>query len=971
MKKTGTILSGVAAVILSLLPTSATPSNVLSFGCIQGSCSGGSLESNNTSMTPGNLVSVGGYFAAGDGGAGDFVVLGSQGTASTSVCNNYSSSIPTGTVGSVSINFGLATTTGLVVGELVSGSGSDGTGTVQVQPGSEIASITTSMSHQTQITLTLPLTGTATDAPHIALAISGNNTGTLILDVGPTGGSPNCYQKTNYRGEPHEFGAYGDGAGATPHDDTSPLQNWLGAYGNVGNLAPATAPNAFGPWHMTIPAIYLVSSELICALNTTIQGPANLSGEGAPVVSIRASNGTSGFSGGAVMLAQDYCRLSGVGIDGGVGSDGFGLADAVDVIGLHVTIDGFSALKRGNPYDLKCDVGSGSVYGLQVKDTEFDSAKLDDVRINSPCHDVRLIGDLVSGAGASGIYWGGGEGTIADGVVQESNGIGIDIVGADRLSVSAEHIEGNGRNPAAGGGAGIVIDGSTTVSVGGNHFEGNGGFGANSAQIQFADTSDNINLHGNVYEPETVSNVLLGPQFVYDATAGAVLTNSHFYDSPAPQASGFVYSPAALARLPQLQVPHVPMNAIGGLILSNGASTQKVNIAAGEASDSSNTATIMLPSTCMDNLANGGAGGLDTGSSMVAPNTTYFYFVIGTASGGKPSCIASASTTPSFVNAGTDFSTAISGSVAAPGPATYSGLPYIYNLASTAGMMPGQTVVSTNSTSYFPQTTIVSTATVTISAGASSVTSAGVTTFTSAVAGIGNYMVISDVIAAAACGSVSPLGKIPSNTYITGLSTNMSGDTVATMSAGPTMNWGNDCITISSGRTLTLAANATVSSTTAAPASATVYTGLYRLVGALYTDGSSNVVGFTQDGDTFYLNKPVNDVNATIATALPTQLALASVPNGIAVEALGRCVGISTVAGNLVHVFTSPPTAPGTPANFPTAPGFALKTIASGSAPATFPYRLYTNTSTYIAAQANGASTLQCMTDGWVLHRGQ
>ena len=88
--------------------------------------------------------------------------------------------------------------------------------------------------------------------------------------------------------------------------------------------------------------------------------------------------------------------------------------------------------------------------------------------------------------------------------------------------------------------------------------------------MHFAGTSDNIELCGNVYEPQNFTgtapppDVALRPLYVYSAEPGTVLTNTHLYESPAPQASGQVYSPNAALILPQLQSPHVPQGAIGG-----------------------------------------------------------------------------------------------------------------------------------------------------------------------------------------------------------------------------------------------------------------------------------------------------------------------------------------------------------------------------------------------------------------------
>ncbi len=111
-----------------------------------------SLETSNTQFATGAIISVSGYHAVGDNGAGEYVMLGAQ----SSVCNTFSGSA-TGSVGLTTLgSFTPSAPTNLTVGELVSSSGS----TLKVQPGSEIASITFSGTTITAITLTLPLTGT-------------------------------------------------------------------------------------------------------------------------------------------------------------------------------------------------------------------------------------------------------------------------------------------------------------------------------------------------------------------------------------------------------------------------------------------------------------------------------------------------------------------------------------------------------------------------------------------------------------------------------------------------------------------------------------------------------------------------------------------------------------------------------------------------------------------------------------------
>lgn len=91
-----------------------------------------------------SYATVAGYVAPGDGGGGDYAKLGAAGT----YCNSYTAGQVSGTgVAGQSKITGLAATPGntfvittLRVGEVVTGSGVDTSGgTVQVQPGTEIA----------------------------------------------------------------------------------------------------------------------------------------------------------------------------------------------------------------------------------------------------------------------------------------------------------------------------------------------------------------------------------------------------------------------------------------------------------------------------------------------------------------------------------------------------------------------------------------------------------------------------------------------------------------------------------------------------------------------------------------------------------------------------------------------------------------------------------------------------------------
>jgi hypothetical protein len=196
------------------------------------------------------------------------------------------------------------------------------------------------------------------------------------------------------------------------------------------------------------------------------------------------------------------------------------------------------------------------------------------------------------------------------------------------------------------------------ASICGNHFKQNDIMNTGAqAHIRFSASvakSDNVTFCGNVY----VSDV--EPQYVYDAgtTAQAITpSTSGLYESPTAQPKG-VFSPNALSNLlPYVQFSPGYMNDyITGLTLSNvGASATMIDIAAGQAADSTNSMIIALPparSPCLDDLnlaANPAPGGLDT-TGMAAANTTYFYFVI--AGANMPtSCVASTATSPNLTGA--------------------------------------------------------------------------------------------------------------------------------------------------------------------------------------------------------------------------------------------------------------------------------------------------------------------------------
>ena len=189
----------------------------------------------------------------------------------------------------------------------------------------------------------------------------------------------------------------------------------------------------------------------------------------------------------------------------------------------------------------------------------------------------------------------------------------------------------------------------------------------------------------------------------------------------------------------------------------------------------------------------------------------------------------------------------------------------------------------------------------------------------------------------------------------------------------------NDCITISGGNTITLSQDA---SGPQQNGSVTVYNGLYRMIGALYTVGSGDVVAFAQDGDTFYLATPVVDIRTgasslcassitssavSCALAVPCGRTLATCASpGFKVEAFGRVVGGTSGEILLSSLDQTNSLPPGLFSAGP--PGFSTNNSATATG---FPFRLYTNGNGQVRVQGSvgSSNTVYEDTDGWVLHR--
>ena len=154
---------------------------------------------------------------------------------------------------------------------------------------------------------------------------------------------------------------------------------------------------------------------------------------------------------------------------------------------------------------------------------------------------------------------------------------------------------------------------------------------------------------------------------------------------------------------------------------------------------------------------------------------------------------------------------------------------------------------------------------------------------------------------------------------------------------------------------------------------ATGYT-LYRRLGSVLTDASSNLVPFTQMGDQFLWDTPIEDVNQLISVS--ATLHTLSVPTGIKVVPLAVYTWGPPPVANLTYygIVTSPDQTDVTPSSslfnlilsgYNVSPASA--STASGHA-----LQIRTNTSSQVRSRATGAtSNIVILTSGWLDLRGK
>jgi hypothetical protein len=141
-----------------------------------------------------------------------------------------------------------------------------------------------------------------------------------------------------------------------------------------------------------------------------------------------------------------------------------------------------------------------------------------------------------------------------------------------------------------------------------------------------------------------------------------------------------------------------------------------------------------------------------------------------------------------------------------------------------------------------------------------------------------------------------------------------------------------------------------------------------RRIGAIRTDGSSNILPFLHAGDRFLRVAPALDFDGTIGTTAST-ITLASVPLGVAVEALLNVTIVNSGAQTRVLLSEMAQTD-----NAPSITASPLSTLGTGGDGngISAQVRIVVNTAQQIRARATNASTtMRVVTVGYIDQRGR
>jgi len=949
-----------------------------------------------------------GYFSLADGGGGDFYTGPSLTSCGTTSITDATWSQNSPVIG-FSTNAGVHV--GMALAETIANQLTKYDMVVAVGP--------------TSLTLATAPVGTMSG---VSLSFSPDNGGSVVADQET---SPHCFYRVSYNYSPKEWGAYENFNPANlplSNDDTIPLGNWINA-----NQPHIAVPGLSG---ITAP---LICNDGGIIQGPPTQGVAE-SNTSIPQFTIYAPNppppATFAFSivpgSGIVppMLQMQPQNLSDVGparcaIHGvGLIADGAGAIDTVHALGSGDLIDGHSYLAQGR-YNVS---DAATTSNLQIYDSSINSSYSHGVYLTSSS--AKISRNSIAGAGSknpapgdvgddiyiapAGVAPSGisSDILISENIIQQAQGWGLNANNTRFLRAISNYFDDNGKQVTSGGTAtlaGIQIANSSLVSICGNTFHrsaaGSQGTSTPTSppasytyHVHFTGADDSVSLCGNVYLPGVTNGstglappIQIRPDFNYDADPAAVLTNFSIQDNPASQNYG-VYSPGsttpnAVTLLQSSNIALVPQNFFSGLTLSNVAgSSSQVKIARGAAADSTNSAILTLSSPCTVDLSatTPGLGAVDI--APVQPHTTYYFFVVAAPGGGSANCIASQSQTPSFQNAGayalTPKTYTIAGSQLVFNAGNSSATPAMPTVSSNlaknplAGLAVGDAVTGGGFGSSFSSITSLSP----YYQSWNGTTNGGspLVTFSVSVmpplSGVVPYMVVNGpqiligsfvtvvcptsstcLYASPSLSACSPVPCVTLNQTVNGTG----------MNTGPVTFGGN----------FNFAASPAASSTTY-PDAVMALGGLYRLVGALYTQTGTDVVPFVQDGQTFYLQTSVMDINTNTPTcansfdthATPCALSVpcglnATCAQGVKVEAFGRIVG----GPSKLLLSSYDQTGITHPVGFMSGePGYATTSTMAHTA---YPFRVYTNTAGQVRLQANAGGTGAFeVTEGWVFH---
>lgn len=140
----------------------------------------------------------------------------------------------------------------------------------------------------------------------------------------------------------------------------------------------------------------------------------------------------------------------------------------------------------------------------------------------------------------------------------------------------------------------------------------------------------------------------------------------------------------------------------------------------------------------------------------------------------------------------------------------------------------------------------------------------------------------------------------------------------------------------------------------------------YRRIGSVLTDGSANILPFTQTGNDFDFHTPIQDFSGALST---TRVSLTlSTPLGVVTKAK-LSASINNVGGSSMYLYMSPLY------TADVAPGPTAYTFWHGDATSGYPsgatVEVITNASSQIASRANTTNAGTVLTRGYVDNRGQ